>query len=188
MPRRPRWRVRRLSSPTDAREVAAALDEARRLATGVFNYGPNGEEDHRRRQLALPDPAAPVASGIERRARARLTRRGHRPGAAVMLYSAPGCREQALHTDYDARLVRRLAAIGVAVPVAVLVAIMPSTEIIVGRERARVAIPAGSAFLFEGDLVHAGAAYDSENIRLHFYPVVDERLEVRDQTFLVLDE
>ena len=45
--------------------------------------------------------------------------------------------------------------------------------------------PAGCAMLFDGDLVHAGAAYASENIRLHFYPIVDPRLEVHDQTFLV---
>lgn len=176
--------VGRLVAPTPS-DAKAALGEARQWATGVFNYQrPGGADDGARRQLALPDARAPVASRLAEAARAALVARGANPGEAVALYSGPGCQQQAPHTDYDPDEVDRLASAGVERPDAFLVALMRGTRLMVEGRAVRLQV--GDALRFDGGVVHAGAAYADENVRLHFYAQTDDRLLARDRTFLVV--
>ena len=162
--------------------------EACALGQSIFNYSaPDSSDDDRlRRQLDLPDPQAPACSAVEARVRRALTAQGIAVGAAVMLYSAPGCQQQAMHTDYDTIQMALEAEHGLQTPYAVVVAIMDGTTLIVEEET--VAIPTGSALWFAGDVVHAGAAYKRGHARMHFYAKTSPELDARGRTFLVDEE
>jgi hypothetical protein len=175
------WRAWGLVDLLPVGDTAAVLDEGLAYATPVFNYRRiGGEDDGLRGQLLLPDPRAPVASALARRARVALARRGIDAGGAVLLVSRAGCQQQAAHTDYDADTVD-----GLDRPEAYVVAIMDGTRLNVGEDLEAVDIPPGHVLWFDGTLVHAGAAYADDNVRIHFYGRVRPALEARDRTFLV---
>lgn len=169
-------------------ERLACCREACALGQSIFNYSALGssDDDRLRRQLDLPDPQAPACSAVEARVRRALTAQGIAAGAAVMLYSAPGCQQQAMHTDYDTSQMALEAEHGLPTPYAVVVAIMDGTTLIVEEET--VAIPTGSALRFAGDVVHAGAGYKRGHARMHFYAKTSPELDARGRTFLVAEE
>lgn len=162
------WSVDRLMR-VDGAEAERALEEGGRLARPIFNYREaGGDDDLRRRQLALPDRQAPAASALASRARWALSAAGGTPGDAVLLWSAGGCGPQAPHTDYDGDSVyRELLRHDRPPPEVYLVGLMDGTRLTVEDED--VAVPPGHVLRFDGRLVHAGAAYDRPNARLHFY-------------------
>jgi hypothetical protein len=170
-------------------EAVMCCREACAHGIGIFNYSQidSTDDDHRRRQLSLPSQLAPFASSVEARARRALSSRSIEVGAAVLLYSAPGCQRQALHTDYDTHQMAQELTDGADKPYVVLVAIMDDTQLIIqtNNEEAIVPIPTGGAIRFSGDVVHAGAAYSMGHTRLHFYAKTSSALEASGRTFLV---
>ncbi len=102
----------------------------------------------------------------------------------VLLRSLPGCERQLAHTDYipDEEL---LTCSSEDRPLLCVLALEDKTKLIVwpgshkiinGRGRTMAPIQpkilwldAGDAVVFRGDLVHAGAEYTTENMRLHCY-------------------
>lgn len=97
----------------------------------------------------------------------------------VILKSKPGCKEQLSHCDYlpsdDF-----MECPEDYIPLLCLVAIEPNTKINVWKNsigysslikinKTILSLDKGDMFIFRGDLVHAGASYDKENIRLHAY-------------------
>jgi hypothetical protein len=89
----------------------------------------------------------------------------------VILKSTPGCERQQPHTDYDPELIRRRGA-PAHIPLLVLVSIMPDTCLDLwdaNGNHERVSMDAGDILIFRADTVHAGSAYQRENIRIHAY-------------------
>jgi hypothetical protein len=107
------------------------------------------------------------------------------PSHWVILKSKPGCKSQLAHLDYEYSDELMEAALDPAkIPLLVLVAIMPNTRIHIWknspkivRERYRgspvapttIELQPGDVFVFRADMIHAGADYPEENIRIHCY-------------------
>ena len=87
---------------------------------------------------------------------------GRSLGSVVLLRSLPGCKQQDWHTDYNP------ATSFVHPPLGIIVALQdltffeeyPSTTHVLNR---------GDILIFQSNLIHAGAAYSTENIRIHAY-------------------
>ena len=118
--------------------------------------------DRKRLQLKLCAEDEVVQS-ILRCLNGRGLLRGRLVGDAYVLHSKRGCRAQQLHTDYEASAVRALRR----KPLSVLVALQDGTSLTLKTER--VLLNAGDMCTFEGDVMHAGSAYDSHNTRLFMY-------------------
>jgi hypothetical protein len=105
----------------------------------------------------------------------------HKRSPWVVIQSKAGCQEQPAHTDYEPQ-----AELDVdQIPLALLLAVMPDTKLHVwprsiglSADVSRITGPIakqtieldpGDAVLFRGDLVHAGAAYSSDHLRMHCY-------------------
>lgn len=89
----------------------------------------------------------------------------------VILKSTPGCERQQPHTDYDPALIRRTPDPR-DIPLLVLVSIMPDTYLDLWDENGnheRVSMEAGDILIFRADTIHAGSAYQRENVRIHVY-------------------
>ena len=85
------------------------------------------------------------------------------PGLAVAVHSFPGCKRQQWHRDYD----ERACAAAKVKPRGVLVALEDSTKL--STPSGDIPMSTGDVLIFDGDFVHAGAAYDMENTRVHMY-------------------
>lgn len=105
----------------------------------------------------------------------------------VILYSRPGCPVQDAHADYDKTLELAMAP-DILRPLGALVAVQDHTKIFVwpGSQKLSLINPAywkkvpainrqtlmlnaGEILVFDGTLIHAGADYESANVRAHFY-------------------
>jgi hypothetical protein len=104
---------------------------------------------------------------------------------AAGLLSEPGCEEQPLHCDYD---VEDLAPLDDRdTPRGMLVALEDDTKLVLypgshrlwrsvngegpvtGTWRHTLRLDAGDVCFFRGDLLHAGASYTKQNVRMHAY-------------------
>ena len=101
--------------------------------------------------------------------------RVHRLDHFVMMRSLAGCSEQWPHSDYG-RTFRHNDDIGVnrcPCELSLVLSLENGTKMVVGvgtrSEPKEIHIPVGSALVFHGGLVHAGAAYDQSNTRIHAY-------------------
>lgn len=93
------------------------------------------------------------------------------PNTWVLLYSKEGCDEQQLHTDYE--ITEELKELGNDLPLSALFSLMPSTKIKVkpfGSDSTQIInLEPGDLLIFRSDLIHAGCAYDQDNIRIHCF-------------------
>lgn len=163
-----------------AREAYAQLAAAQ--AEPIFNDNPEEHRnDNRRRQLTLGahSSAGPLVASLRRHLEATFPQ--HMAHDWVLLESRPGCRQQAAHTDYVPTS-ELLAARAEEMPLLFLLALEDDTRLevwpracLAGKPRRypvfqkTVRLSAGDAVLFRGDLVHAGSAYDRQNLRIHAY-------------------
>lgn len=132
----------------------------------------------------------------------------HKQDSCVILLSHPNCKEQLPHTDYGEYTLRGLLQSGddTRLPLACLVALQDGTAFNVWPfaikfdftrnaskkyQPIQVVLNAGDMLIFRGDLVHAGAATKTRNVRIHMYMDVEgiERPKVNgdkdaDTTFL----
>lgn len=155
------------------------LDAYKTKTQYIFN-GP--ENDHKRKQVNIP--ASLVMDFREELLQLPFLTKYHCLDYFVLLRSLPGCTRQLAHTDYipDEEL---LSCTPEDRPLLCVFALENNTKLIVwpgshkllhGRGRSMkpiephtVLLDAGDAIIFRGDLVHAGAEYETENIRLHCY-------------------
>ena len=99
----------------------------------------------------------------------------------VIIKSLSGCQEQAAHIDYILNDELKNTSQD-KMPLAVIIALQNNTKINVWPgsillhkykgppiKKTILTLNKGDIFLFRGDLVHAGASYEDENIRLHTY-------------------
>lgn len=169
----------------DRRTAAAAKATAERLRMEpIFNYNSTtSHNDGRRRQADFPgsDHLAALLN-----LNCNLLSTGRHATDFVALESLPGCQIQAAHTDYipDAAL---LDTTDDTVPLLAVIALQPATTLdvwpgshrLVRRlrltrhtpkvTRRTVRLNIGDVIVFRGDLIHAGSAYASRNLRLHAY-------------------
>jgi len=145
----------------------------------IFN---GSENDHKRRQVNIP--ASEVMDFREELLQLPFLTNSHCLDYFVLLRSLPGCTRQLAHTDYipDEEL---LTCSSEERPLLCVLALEDKTKLVVwpgshkvihGRGRSMTPIEpkvvwlaAGDAIVFRGDLVHAGAEYETENMRLHCY-------------------
>lgn len=163
----------------DPTQTKKAVESYKTRAQYIFN----GEEnDHKRRQVNVN--AMDVKEFREELLNLPFLTRFHCLDYFVLLRSLPGCTRQLAHTDYipDEELLscsveeRPLLCVFALEDKTKLVVWPGSHKVIHGRGRSLkpieskvIWLDAGDAIVFRGDLVHAGAEYDTENIRLHCY-------------------
>lgn len=92
-------------------------------------------------------------------------------GSAVVIKSYPRGQRQAFHTDFDPALLEG----STVKPLSVILCLSLRAQIHyhaksgVSRRSRVIDLRCGDALVFEGDFVHAGAAYKAINYRLHMY-------------------
>jgi len=104
----------------------------------------------------------------------------------VALKSFPGCMRQPWHYDYDPAHFK--GATVACRPLGVLIALQDGTRFHVrlpSGEEVEVLLGKGDVLVFDGGLLHAGAAYESENVRLHAYIDVSCLKRRKNMTWLV---
>jgi hypothetical protein len=112
---------------------------------------------------------------------------GWAPKNWVVIWSKAGGEEQAPHQDFPKReITHARAGIGFkgnkevqirpTIQAGIIVALMPNTKLIVYdrcfndadlSKKREIALDVGECIIFRGDLVHAGAAFDENNWRVH---------------------
>ena len=179
--------------------VLADLQRQSSRAEAIFNGINNGsvaKGDGKRRQFRLGRSKVmqPFEATLDRKL-TRLSTHGH--STWVVIQSKAGCEEQPAHTDYAPQA-------GLSddqMPLALLLAVMPNTRLHVWPRSIRltadssgtvepiakqtIELEPGDAVLFRGDLVHAGAAYGEDNIRMHCYLPSAEIKRPSNSTWLV---
>ena len=169
----------------------------------IFNHNrQRASSDGRRRQICLPETSIALRDfGKNISAKISDMLPHLKLNDWVVLRSLPGCCEQAPHVDYDPSDDMLSTE---TVPVNVLVALQDSTTLEVWPEshrlissmvkseklgkddcfsQTRLSLSRGDVLLFRGDLVHAGSAYDDNNVRLHCY--MDMSVRIPNRTWLV---
>lgn len=105
--------------------------------------------------------------------------RGRSLGDVVVLQSEAGCRKQQWHTDYDPDAVTD----GDIKPLGLILALEDHTTFEEYPDTTHI-LNRSDVLIFEGDVVHAGSSYDTDNIRLHAYIDTDGMERTRDTTYL----
>ena len=105
---------------------------------------------------------------------------GRTLGTTVVLSSQPGCKQQPWHTDYDTTAVAGLDV----KPLGVLLALQDGTRFEEFPDTTHC-LCRGDMLVFDGDVVHAGSAYDTGNLRLHAYVESNEHTRDRNRTYLI---
>ena len=94
----------------------------------------------------------------------------HIIGGCSLLRSLPGCGVQKNHTDYAVGNKKGTFS-GIGAPYVGLVALENNTTLNI--EGKVVCIPLGACLIMRGNVIHAGSAYNVDNIRFHFYMDTD---------------
>lgn len=142
--------------------VKVAAEDLLRLRAAAINGNTIFNPDALRVQRSLDQTDAFYQTVVSFLESERLVE-GRMVGPAVTLHSFAGCQRQHLHTDFDVADVTRART----KPLGVLVALQDQTALYIGGTD--VALSAGDMLVFDGDVVHAGAAFESCNTRVHFY-------------------
>ncbi len=106
----------------------------------------------------------------------------HTFGGAVLLHSKAGCTEQPFHTDYDPQVVSNAKI----KPFGVICALEDDTKFVTPTHM--YTLSKGDVLRFDGDEVHAGAAYAVPNTRIHVYVDVCDQKRLRNKTWIVTSE
>ena len=167
--------VMRSAVRVSRRDVTRLAERVRDDGYVIFNGG-----DDRRGQAVL-SPSDPVFLRLQHALQPFV--RGRRMGSSVVLHSSPGCGPQPMHYDFDPSIVGAMRV----KPLGVLLALQPDTLLRFQQCR-DVTLDAGDVLVFDGDIAHAGAAYERANTRVHLYidAVGPERSP--NATWLVQDE
>ena len=170
----PGWRVYRRAVRVSTRDVRA-VEEIARKGEPIFNGG-----DRLRRQASLPASGA-VAQQLLLALQKRGELRGRELRDAVAIHSAAGCGQQPLHHDYNPEALRGQAR----KPAGALLALEHGARMrVMGEHGVRmICLEPGDALVFDGDVVHAGAAYRAPNTRVHVYLDVPSVKREHDRTY-----
>ena len=114
---------------------------------------------------------------IEDKLRARGLLRGRDLQDMFVLHSKPGCKRQRFHYDYNPEEIRTLRK----KPQGVLIATEDNTFL--DLENEKISLDASDMVIFDGDLMHAGSAYERSNTRLHCYLDSPSHTRQKNQTY-----
>ena len=101
-------------------------------------------------------------------------------GTTAILHSKSGCKRQQWHTDYDPELCKLTSL----KPMGAIFALEDNTYFNIHKKR-KIVLKKGQILIFDGDLVHAGSAYDKENTRIHFYLDSPDVRRKKNKTYLL---
>ena len=138
-----------------------------KYSKSIFNNA--GKNDKKRKQINvdLPEEHRALFSKLQ----SALSAQFIQTVPPIVIKSSAGCKQQYWHTDYPRKIISTFPR--ESVPCSVLVALSENgADLCVANEdkgEHTVHIHKGDAIVFRGDLVHAGAAYQDENLRLHLY-------------------
>lgn len=161
-----------------AKAIGVSAAELERLRAVACSGLPIFNPDSMRVQQDV-DPSDDVVRRLVDFLRDKRLTEGRVVGPAVAIHSHAGCQRQPMHTDYDPHCVGRCAS----KPLGVLVALQDGAR--VSLPDGDVALDAGDVFVFDGDVVHAGAAYDEANTRIHMYLDLPGVQRPHNMTYLV---
>ena len=147
----------------------------------IFNYSATRKSDGKRLQSNIPRKN-PVFKRILSLCKSVLPKT--LPNNPVIITSFAGCQEQAPHCDWNVFDFSGDDCDGC--PYGFLLCIDETCELVVWEsshltvrlsqideerlpEKKRIYLKRGDVLIFRGDLIHAGASYETENIRLHCY-------------------
>ena len=142
------------------------------------NFNPIFNPDELREQAPVGAYADDIKAEIRKIVQA--TRMDLLVGSGVVIRSLAGCKQQQLHTDYNpkSRVFKTRD-----IPLGLIAAIQDGTRLV--TREGELSIPVGSVLVFRGDFVHAGASYESEHMRLHWYADAREYPRDTNRTYLV---
>lgn len=169
-------------------------DDVPNYVSAIFDNSVGGAKDPNRLQMDLTTPANPstiVADRLPGGRSAATTIRDIisqlqrmypqlKPHDCSVLFSAAGGGIQAAHADYPTKAFKSIRDEN-NVPLSVLIGLQNDTVIdlwpgaIEGGKHCEDVVPvrlhynAGDMVIFRGDLTHAGAPFDHNNVRLHVY-------------------
>lgn len=105
----------------------------------------------------------------------------HVIGGHALIRSFDGCGKQASHTDYFT-MESKGAVKKDTMPYSCVVVVEGGSSLYLKEEK--ISLPAGSAIVFRGDVVHSGSEYSRDNIRYHLYMYVDKKHEASDGAYV----
>ena len=151
----------------------------------IFNQGFAREHnDGKRRQItweqatAAADPRSPAQHALlelERATRKLLTLLpgGYTAKKPTIIRSIAGCKQQAMHTDYEPYhsdfKAPATAPLGMLFPVSKTARLVLQEKAPASSRPRTVTIRRGEAIVFRGDQIHGGAAYSEVNYRVFSY-------------------
>jgi hypothetical protein len=159
-------------SVTEAHTLLSSCAPLVATATYIFNDNPTQKEDRKRVQEKMPKRLSNI---LHKKLVATFPEK--EINDFVILKSKAGCQKQAAHTDYIP-IPDILNAADDKIPLLFLLALEDNTKLLVWPKshmlltvisHVELHLNAGDAVVFRGDLVHAGASYDIDNIRVHAY-------------------
>jgi hypothetical protein len=168
----------------------------------IFNNKKRGG-DKKRLQMPLTETNGPLFAGILYKHIMEFAERNFPkliPSNMVILTSKPGCSEQLPHCDYEPTYEFAKAS-DAEIPLGCLIAIEDNTKLVIWPysiklscmplhlsdewikvngpiAKTEVILQRGDVLVFRGDLIHAGAAYQTNNTRIHVFldsPVVERQ-------------
>ena len=130
------------------------------------------ENDRKRRQASFTDRI--LASLVKKQVQAcgLWSDQVHRVEQFVMVRSLPGCKQQWPHTDYNMDFRHGSLYNEYPAPLGAILALQDGTTLMVrgaDGDMEKVGIPRGCMLLFHGGIVHAGSAYEEQNVRVHTF-------------------
>lgn len=165
--------------------VNQALDAVPKLKYVSIFKEVFGEYDDSRLQASLSTPLEPAFAGIgdaiSRKIFSRARRMRWKAAEWVVLKSAIGGDEQEAHHDFPSLEISRARAKYDSIQAGIVIGLMPNTKLVVYEscftqadlsKRRVLEFGPGDCILFRGDLVHAGAAFQELNYRMHVTVIV----------------
>jgi len=143
---------------------------AQRHAKRIFN------PDSRRRQVRLK-PSHKIVKSVTSALQKHGFMYGRTAGTSVLIHSESGCKRQQWHTDYKPQAISNLRK----KPLGVLVALTDNT--LFDTPAQQFTLKCGDMLVFDGDEVHAGSSYNTENTRFHMYIDTPTHTRIRNRTY-----
>ena len=145
-----------------------------RHARGIFNDTMEARPDSKRLQRRVIAWRYPLCEDLLSQLSSALMRAvpTHHPTAFYLIGSKSGCPEQHLHTDVSKTYIQEISDSEKPFPFQVLVFVDTAGGALTVKLASglqTVNFEFGDIVVFHGGMVHAGAAYATENVRLHFY-------------------
>lgn len=191
------YTIHRSNLTIDQKEVRKLRKYAKDKARTIFNHNLKDRQDYKRKQTNFPKK---LGNKLFRQIK-NFTETYYSNLISKewsILLSLPGCHEQAPHCDYvqDDQFENVKDR---DIPLSYIICLQENTKInlwvnslkmvyrkpIAPIRKTEVKMNVGDVLVFRGDLVHAGSAYNDENIRVHGYLDSKTIKRICNQTYVI---